>query len=130
VLTLLVNSRDDPICVWDNVEYSMQGIFSNPNPAHADLYCGTHGCKFGFLAFSSHMEAMVGEFVLGSWHEWHRKRQAAAAAAAALAEKVSLMSQTQTMEMRFSESSVMAWDPLCVDPIRTGGADDNDDDFC
>mmetsp|Transcript_43354 Transcript_43354/g.99905 ORF Transcript_43354/g.99905 Transcript_43354/m.99905 type:complete len:541 (-) Transcript_43354:142-1764(-) len=70
VPSLLVNSRDDPICVWENVEHSFNDILDNPNIAHADMFCGTHGCKFGFLGFSSYMEAMVGEFVAASWHEW------------------------------------------------------------
>jgi len=68
--SLLVNSRDDPICVWENVEHAFSDILANPNIAHAEMFCGTHGCKFGFLGFSSLMEQVVGEFVAASWHEW------------------------------------------------------------
>jgi len=70
VPSLLINSRDDPICVWDNVEYALDDITANPHIAHAELYCGTHGCKYNFLGFSSISESMISEFVHASLGEW------------------------------------------------------------
>jgi len=70
VPSLLINSRDDPICSWDHVEGWIKEITSNPNLAHAEMYCGTHGCKYGFWGFSSHGDTMIGEFVAASFAEW------------------------------------------------------------
>eukprot|EP00435_Cladocopium_sp_Y103_P071306 s257_g37.t1 len=42
---LLINSRDDPICVWENVEEHASNIEQNPYLALAELQRGSHGCK-------------------------------------------------------------------------------------
>ncbi|CAJ1366884.1 unnamed protein product [Effrenium voratum] len=66
---LLINSRDDPICVWQNVEDHKPLIQENPNLALVELRRGSHGCKFGFWGFSSMGRDMIGEFILSSWSE-------------------------------------------------------------
>eukprot|EP00439_Symbiodinium_sp_Y106_P044730 s2489_g5.t1 len=71
---LLVNSRDDPISVWDNVEDHRAEIESNPYLALADLRRGAHGCKFGFLGFRSVGNKMIAEFVLAAASELKQAR--------------------------------------------------------
>lgn len=70
VPSLMINSRDDPVCVWENVERFRADIVSNPNLVLAEMQQGSHGCKFGFWGFDSVAFAMIGEFVTASWKEW------------------------------------------------------------
>jgi len=72
VPSLMINSRDDPICVWRNVEDFRADIAANPNLVLAELRRGSHGCKFGFWGFHSVTDAMIGEFVIATWQEWCR----------------------------------------------------------
>lgn len=76
--SLLINSRDDPICVWENVRENFRDISSNPNLVLAELYRGAHGCKFGFWGFKAITDNMIAEFVQGAWHELQASREAAA----------------------------------------------------
>lgn len=69
VPTLLINSRDDPICVWHNVEEHRREIDANPNVALAELWRGAHGCKFNFWGTSSVTFTMIAEFVEACWDE-------------------------------------------------------------
>jgi len=78
VPSLMINSRDDPICVWANVEQFKNDITANPNLALVELRRGSHGCKFDFLGVSSVTDDMIGEFVWASWQEWLREKQASA----------------------------------------------------
>lgn len=70
---LLLNSRDDPICVWDNVEANFGSILGNPNLALAEFRCGAHGCKFGLLGESVGHDLVV-EFIEGAQRELRRTR--------------------------------------------------------
>lgn len=76
VPSLMINSRDDPICVWANVEQFKNDITANPNLALVELRRGSHGCKFDFFGISSVTDNMIGEFVWASWQEWLREKQA------------------------------------------------------
>lgn len=71
--TLLINSRDDPICVWRNVLDSYKRIVSNPFLVLAELHRGSHGCKFDFWGCSSVTHKMITEFVFAAWDE-HRSQ--------------------------------------------------------
>jgi hypothetical protein len=71
VPSLLVNSRDDPINTWTNVEHYLKDIAANPNLALAEMQCGAHGCKYDFWGFSSVINTMVTEFVMASWKARH-----------------------------------------------------------
>lgn len=64
--SLLINSRDDPICVWSNVEDVMDDIKANPNLVLADLERGAHGCKFDFWGINNVAHSMIAEFVLSA----------------------------------------------------------------
>jgi len=70
---LLINSRDDPICVWENVEEHASNIEKNPYLALAELQRGSHGCKFDFWGFNSFGNRMISDFVLASWAELSEK---------------------------------------------------------
>lgn len=61
--------RDDPICVWENVEEHASNIEQNPYLALAELQRGSHGCKFDLWGFNSVGNRMIGDFVLASWAE-------------------------------------------------------------
>jgi len=67
---LLINSRDDPVCVWENVVEHMPDIMSNPNLVLAELARGSHGCKFDFWGRKNVAHDMIKEFVAASWHVW------------------------------------------------------------
>lgn len=69
VPSLLINSRDDPICVWKMVEKSFDAIKGNPNLLLAELQRGAHGCKFDFWGLSNVAHEMIVQFVLGSYSE-------------------------------------------------------------
>lgn len=69
---LLINSRDDPICIWENVEEHKSAIEKNPFLALAELQRGSHGCKFDFWGYNSVGNRMIGDFVLASWEELKR----------------------------------------------------------
>jgi hypothetical protein len=71
VPSLLINSRDDPMAKWENTEHLMETIVSNPNLVLAEMNCGAHFCKYNFSGAVSVHDAMIGEFVLSSWHELH-----------------------------------------------------------
>lgn len=75
--TLLINSRDDPVCTWSNVESFYADICSNPNMVLADLERGAHGCKYGFWGWGSYVDSMIGDFVLGAWQELESRRAVA-----------------------------------------------------
>mmetsp|Transcript_26936 Transcript_26936/g.52827 ORF Transcript_26936/g.52827 Transcript_26936/m.52827 type:complete len:467 (-) Transcript_26936:74-1474(-) len=79
VPSLMINSRDDPICVWANVEQFKNDITANPNLALVELRRGSHGCKFDFLGISSVTDDMIGEFVWASWQEWLCEKRGAKA---------------------------------------------------
>mmetsp|Transcript_53158 Transcript_53158/g.84391 ORF Transcript_53158/g.84391 Transcript_53158/m.84391 type:complete len:250 (+) Transcript_53158:3-752(+) len=68
---LAINSRDDPVCVWSNVEASWTEIITNPNLALADFARGGHGCKFGFWGGANVAHQMVIEFIKSCWEERH-----------------------------------------------------------
>ncbi|CAE8624059.1 unnamed protein product [Polarella glacialis] len=70
VPSLLINSRDDPICVWANVEEYKQDIVANPNLVLAELQRGSHGCKYGFWGGESIADVFIGEFVFACWCEF------------------------------------------------------------
>jgi len=78
VPSLLINSRDDPICVWENVRENFRDISSNPNLVLAELYRGAHGCKFGFWGCKAITDDMIADFVQGAWHELQASRKVAA----------------------------------------------------
>eukprot|EP00913_Durusdinium_trenchii_P001506 g1394.t1 len=61
---LLINSRDDPICIWENVEEHKSAIEKNPFLALAELQRGSHGCKFDFWGYNSVGNRMIGDFVI------------------------------------------------------------------
>merc|ERR1719330_540487 len=69
VPALLINSRDDPICVWENVRDAYKTVEANPYYALAELQRGGHGCKFGFWGFQQVAHTMMSEFVLAAWHQ-------------------------------------------------------------
>eukprot|EP00927_Polykrikos_kofoidii_P005935 TRINITY_DN12391_c0_g1_i1.p1 TRINITY_DN12391_c0_g1~~TRINITY_DN12391_c0_g1_i1.p1 ORF type:complete len:460 (-),score=52.40 TRINITY_DN12391_c0_g1_i1:281-1660(-) len=69
VPTLSINSRDDPICVWENVENFKIDIGANPNVVSAELQRGSHGCKYDFWGLESITERLVGDFIIGAWRE-------------------------------------------------------------
>lgn len=72
VPSLLINSRDDPVCSWKNVEKSWEQIESNPNLVLADFARGSHGCNFDFWGRSNVVNPIIGEFVKSTWEEWLR----------------------------------------------------------
>eukprot|EP00927_Polykrikos_kofoidii_P085226 TRINITY_DN9200_c0_g1_i3.p1 TRINITY_DN9200_c0_g1~~TRINITY_DN9200_c0_g1_i3.p1 ORF type:complete len:469 (+),score=41.87 TRINITY_DN9200_c0_g1_i3:157-1407(+) len=69
VPTLAINSRDDPICVWANVENFRSDIAANPHVILAELQRGSHGCKYGFWGLEPVTNSMIGEFIIASWRE-------------------------------------------------------------
>jgi len=69
VPSLMINSRDDPICTWANVVAFSKDIAANPHVVLAELHRGAHGCKFDFWGWSSVTNTIIGDFVLASWHE-------------------------------------------------------------
>lgn len=69
VPSLLINSRDDPMARWENVEAHRAVFASNPNLVLAELHVGAHNCKYTFSGAASIADAMIAEFVLSSWHE-------------------------------------------------------------
>jgi len=71
--TLLLNSVDDPVTRWENVEEARAEIAGNPNCVLAELRRGAHGCKFGFLGRQTMAEPIIAEFVLGAWRELQRQ---------------------------------------------------------
>lgn len=77
--TLLINSRDDPICVWSNVEANLSDIKKNPNLVLAVLERGSHGCKFDFWGLSNVAHGMMAEFVLACLEELRRPSREAGA---------------------------------------------------
>jgi len=68
---MLINSRDDPICVWSNVEAHLPEIKSNPHVVLADLERGSHGCKFDFWGTCNVAHGMIAEFVTAASEELH-----------------------------------------------------------
>lgn len=99
---LLVNSRDDPISVWDNVEDHRAEIESNPYLALADLHRGAHGCKFGFLGFRSFGNEMIAEFVLAAAAELKQAR------AQALKQSSLSRSSSRSVSFCFDDSPIRA----------------------
>jgi len=71
---LLINSKDDPICVWENVEDHLSEIEANPFLALAEMSRGSHGCKFDFFGFKSVGNQMIAEFILASASELKKVR--------------------------------------------------------
>lgn len=71
--TLLLNSVDDPVTRWENVEDARAEIAGNPNCVLAELRRGSHGCKFGFLGRQTMAEPIIAEFVIGAWRELQRQ---------------------------------------------------------
>ncbi|CAE7184102.1 abhd2b [Symbiodinium pilosum] len=71
---LLVNSRDDPISVWENVEDHTAEMQNNPCLALAELYRGAHGCKFDFWGFHCWGNTMIAEFILAAASELKQAR--------------------------------------------------------
>lgn len=67
---LAINSRDDPICVWSNVEDHLDQISANPNIVLAELAHGSHGCKFDFWGTRNIVHPIIAEFVAACWKEW------------------------------------------------------------
>lgn len=65
--SLLINSRDDPICVWQNVEAVLGDIKANPNLVLADLQ---RGCKFTLWGTSNFAHRMIAELVISASEEW------------------------------------------------------------
>ena len=60
---LLINSRDDPICLWNLVEQCKPIIKRTPLVVTADMARGAHGCKHGFYGAGTVSHDMVIEFV-------------------------------------------------------------------
>eukprot|EP00929_Paragymnodinium_shiwhaense_P076388 TRINITY_DN39274_c0_g1_i1.p1 TRINITY_DN39274_c0_g1~~TRINITY_DN39274_c0_g1_i1.p1 ORF type:complete len:445 (+),score=86.19 TRINITY_DN39274_c0_g1_i1:55-1389(+) len=77
---LCINSRDDPICVWGNVEANWKAISSNPNVVLAELQRGAHGCKFDFFGYTSLADRMIVDFVDAAWQQHLQERTSPAAA--------------------------------------------------
>lgn len=69
VPTLLINSVDDPILVWENVEEAKAEMLENANCVLAELRRGSHGCKYDFFGLDTRAEPMIGEFILSAWRE-------------------------------------------------------------
>jgi len=67
---MLVNSRDDPICVWSNVETAYENVMSNPNAVLVELARGSHGPKYDFWGYSSFVSDAVSEFILSTMQEF------------------------------------------------------------
>jgi len=72
--SLCINSRDDPICVWENVEAYRSQLDSNPNIALVELHRGAHGCKFGFWGFGTIVDPIIWEFIEACWQELQTHR--------------------------------------------------------
>merc|ERR1712118_218553 len=72
--SLLINSRDDPICVWENVTAYAERIAANQNLVLAELQRGAHGCKYDFWGVRSVGHDMIGEFVTASWQELAKEK--------------------------------------------------------
>jgi len=68
VPSLFINSRDDPVLVWDNVEEVLDEIKSNPYLALLEFDRGSHGCKYGFWGGHSVVETIIPEWVESCWH--------------------------------------------------------------
>eukprot|EP00438_Fugacium_kawagutii_P020161 Skav209783 [mRNA] locus=scaffold9:618069:625030:- [translate_table: standard] len=73
LINSLLVSKDDPICVWENVEEHASHIATNPYLALAELqlwpHCG-QACKwFDLWGFNSVGNRMISDFVMASWAE-------------------------------------------------------------
>lgn len=75
--SLLINSRDDPIAVWANVEAHQEQIASNPNLALAEFRCGAHNCKYDFWGVSSVADGMIRQFILSASLELQTREDSA-----------------------------------------------------
>merc|ERR1712039_689099 len=67
---LAINSRDDPVCVWENVDNHFKDILANPNLALVELASGSHGCKLDFWGYSNVVHPIISEFVRACWDEF------------------------------------------------------------
>jgi len=69
--SLFINSRDDPICRWINVERNFNEMKGNPHLVLAELQRGSHGCKFDFWGWNNVAHSMISQFVLSTVEEYN-----------------------------------------------------------
>ena len=66
VPTLVLSSRDDPVCVSANLDDRRREIEESPHVLLAELPHGGHGCKYGALG-GSFAARVATEFVQAAW---------------------------------------------------------------
>jgi pimeloyl-ACP methyl ester carboxylesterase len=73
VPTLVINSRDDPICTIRALDRYRHRLMQSPNVCLVELEAGSHGCKFSFSGGECVANRLVSEFIIAAAEEWRRQ---------------------------------------------------------
>jgi pimeloyl-ACP methyl ester carboxylesterase len=76
--TLVINSRDDPICAVRNLERYRHRLMQSPNVCLVELEAGSHGCKFSFSGGETIANRLASEFIMAAAGEWRRQLESGA----------------------------------------------------
>jgi pimeloyl-ACP methyl ester carboxylesterase len=71
--TLVIQSRDDPICAVRNLERYRHRLMQSPNVCLVEFEAGSHGCKFPFGGGESAANRLVSDFIIAAAEEWRRQ---------------------------------------------------------